>query len=288
MRSMTGYAYREYQEKDCSISVEFRGYNNRFLDINISLPAHLSSLERYVRELIAKTCVRGRIDITIHYRELNVPLTVTVNHAAAMAYNRAFNALAETLHIDKKLDLGILIGLEGVLEIEQSRDENRYWDRLEPLLKAAREDFDLERSREGEHTRKHILSQVSLIEKFLNQVNDHADEIEVMVKENLRGRFVELLGDTIDENRILAETAVLLIKYTISEEISRLRSHLSEFRAEAERNPSPGKKLDFLCQEMNREINTIGSKTPQIEVSQAVIEMKHALENVREQLRNVE
>jgi uncharacterized protein (TIGR00255 family) len=285
---MTGYAYRECQEKDYSISVEFRGCNNRFLDISISLPAHLSSLEQQVRELITKTCVRGRIDVTIHYRELNAPFTVRVNHAAALAYDRAFRTLAEALRIDEKPDLGLLIGLEGVLEIEQPRDTSRCWDRLEPLLNAARKDFDRERSREGEHTRKHILSQISLIETFLDQINTHADEIEIMVKENLRGRFVELLGDMIDESRILAETAVMLIKYTISEEITRLRSHLSEFRAEVERNPSPGKKLDFLCQEMNREINTIGSKTPQIEVSQAVIEMKHALENVREQLRNVE
>ena len=96
------------------------------------------------------------------------------------------------------------------------------------------------------------------------------------------------LGKTIDENRILAETAVLLMKYTINEELSRLSSHLDEFRAEVGRNPSPGKKLDFLCQEINREINTIGSKTPILEVSHAVVEMKEALENIREQLRNVE
>ncbi|MDR0878329.1 MAG: DUF1732 domain-containing protein, partial [Treponema sp.] len=111
---------------------------------------------------------------------------------------------------------------------------------------------------------------------------------ESSIKENLKSRFAEVLGNQIDENRILAETAILLMKYTISEELSRLASHLGEFRAETERNPSPGKKLDFLCQEINREINTIGSKTPILEVSRAVVDMKDALENVREQLRNVE
>jgi uncharacterized protein (TIGR00255 family) len=112
--------------------------------------------------------------------------------------------------------------------------------------------------------------------------------MEKEFQENLRGRFKELLGDGIDENRILQETAVLLVKNTIAEEISRLEAHLAEFRAEAERNPSPGKKLDFLCQEINREINTIGSKTPNLEVSRAVVDMKDALENIREQLSNVE
>jgi uncharacterized protein (TIGR00255 family) len=104
----------------------------------------------------------------------------------------------------------------------------------------------------------------------------------------LQERFTELLGDKVDENRIYAETAVLLMKYSISEELVRLSSHLLEFRQEIKRNPSPGKKLDFLSQEIIREVNTIGSKAPMLEVSHAVIEMKNALENIREQLRNVE
>jgi uncharacterized protein (TIGR00255 family) len=112
--------------------------------------------------------------------------------------------------------------------------------------------------------------------------------MEAAFRENLRKRFAEVLGDAIDENRVLTETAALLVKYTISEEISRLGSHLAEFKAENERNPRAGKKLDFLCQEINREINTIGSKTPNLEVSRAVVNMKDALEDIREQLRNVE
>ncbi|MDR3191671.1 MAG: DUF1732 domain-containing protein, partial [Treponema sp.] len=204
------------------------------------------------------------------------------------AYTAAFNSLAEILRVDEKPDLKTLIGLEGVLEVEWLRDEDRYWERLEGALKTALDRFSAERSREGRHTQEHILSQIGVIEDSLGQVALHAEELEATIQENLRSRFQELLADRIDENRILAETAVLLMKYTISEEISRLRSHLAEFRAEAERSPSPGKKLDFLSQEMNREINTIGSKAPLIEVSRAVVEMKNALENVREELRNVE
>ena len=114
------------------------------------------------------------------------------------------------------------------------------------------------------------------------------NNIENSIRENIAVRFRELAGSEIDENRIMAETAILLMKYTISEEISRLSSHLGEFRAEMARNDRPGRKLDFLCQEINREINTIGSKSAILEVSRAVVEMKESLENAREQLRNVE
>jgi uncharacterized protein (TIGR00255 family) len=285
---MTAYAYREQQEKDYGFSVELRGYNNRFLEINAYLPPYLSPLENRMRLLIAETCSRGRIDLTVRYRGANTPFRVTVNTGAAAAYGEAIRLLAETMGIDEEPDIKTIMALEGVLEIDRPRDEERCWERIFPQLKAALEVFDAERIREGQHTLEHILSQVVIIEDSMDLVCLHADETEAMIKENLRSRFVELLGDKIDENRILAETAVLLMKYTIAEEISRIRSHLSEFRTEAERKASPGKKLDFLCQELNREINTIGSKTPQIEVSRAVVNMKNALENVREQLRNVE
>lgn len=288
MKSMTGFASQERQEKEYSLSVELRGYNSRFLDITAYLPPYLSSLEQRIRGLITELCVRGRIDVTIRYREPNAPFRVAVNTEAAMAYGEAVKLLAKILDINEKPDIRSIMGLEGVLEIDRPRNEELYWERIEPPLKAALEEFDRERTREGRHTGEHILSQIAVIEDSLDLVDRCAGEVDNLVKENLRGRFTELLGDSIDENRILAEAAVLLMKYTIAEEISRIRSHLFEFRAETERNASPGKKLDFLCQELNREINTIGSKTPQIEVSRAVVNMKNALENVREQLRNVE
>ncbi|MDR2375905.1 MAG: YicC family protein [Treponema sp.] len=285
---MTSYACQEQREELYSLSVELRGCNNRFLEINFFLPPYFSPLEQRIRELITPVCARGRIDVTVHYRDKNSPFNVMVNHQAVTAYTEAFNSLAGILHIDEKPDIKTLMSFEGVLEIEWLRDEERYWERIEGPLKTALDIFSAERAREGRHTQEHILSQIDVIETSLQQVALHAEELETTIKENLHSRFLELLGDRIDENRILAETAVLLMKYTISEEISRLRSHLSEFRAEAGRSPSPGKKLDFLSQEMNREINTIGSKASQIEVSRAVVDMKNALENVREELRNVE
>ncbi|GHV91578.1 hypothetical protein AGMMS50268_20810 [Spirochaetia bacterium] len=305
MKSMTGFAYREVQENNFSLSVEIRSYNSRFLEIYVNLPPWLSTLETAVREYIASRCVRGKIEVSLRLREHNAPVKVAVNQEAVRAYGEAIQKVADILQIDEKPSLAMILGMEGVLEIERNRDAIRqegtlhpsgpehspgssYWDQIEPVLKNAVDDFDAERVREGRHTQEDILSHIAILESSLKTVSSFAPQIESSIKENLKSRFAEVLGNQIDENRILAETAVLLMKYTISEELSRLSSHLAEFRAETERNPSPGKKLDFLCQEINREINTIGSKTPILEVSRAVVDMKNSLENVREQLRNVE
>ena len=288
MKSMTGYAYRESSKDNITASVEIKGYNSRFLDISIYLPPWLSSLEPEIRENLSSRFARGKVEAAIRVKEDKAPVSVSVNENAAIAYERAIRGLGKTLGIKEKPGLAVILSLEGVLQIETNRDAEKYRALIEPALAAAADQFEAERIREGKHTAGDILSHIAILEKSVEAISSHVPEIEASTKENLRSRFAELLGDRIDENRILAETAVLLVKYSISEELSRLASHLSEFRLEIERNASPGKKLDFLSQEINREVNTIGSKTPVLDVSRAVVEMKNALENIREQLRNVE
>jgi uncharacterized protein (TIGR00255 family) len=285
---MTGFAYCEKTEQDLSVTVEIKGYNNRYLEIIINLPPWLSVLEPKVREQVVSRCGRGKVEVSIRMREQNAPVNISVNVNAAKAYYNAINKLAEELNLEEKCGLSTLLRMENVLEIEKNRDEERYWKEIEPLLNEAVLAFEKERNREGKHTEEDIFKNLEIIISSVKNVSAFAPVIENTLKENIRTRFAELLGDKVDENRVLAETASLLLKYTISEELSRLNSHLSEFRAEAERNQRPGKKLDFLCQEINREINTIGSKSTIIEVSAEVVKMKEALENIREQLRNIE
>ena len=288
MKSMTGYAYRESMSGNITASVEIKGYNNRFLDISVYLPSWLSSLEPGIREYMSSRFARGKIEVSVRVKEKNAPVNVTVNENAAATYEKAIRGLAKTLGLQEEPSLSIILSMEGVLETETSRDPESYRLIIEPILAAATDQFETERVREGGQTHNDILSYITVLEESAKAINAHVPEIEKSIKENLRTRLEELFGDRFDENRILTETAILLMKQTISEELSRLSSHLAEFRLEAERNPSAGKKLDFLCQEINREINTIGSKTPMLEVSRAVIDMKEALENIREQLRNVE
>jgi uncharacterized protein (TIGR00255 family) len=284
---MTGYAYRE-KLSDITVSVEIKGFNNRYLDIYVNLPPWLSMLETKIRSIISSACSRGKIEVHIRLREHNMPVSISVNKNAARAYYDAINVLANELSINERPNLVTLLKMDGVLEIEKNRDEERYWNEIEPLLQETVNAFCLEREREGKSTEDDIFINLEKIESSVEIVKSYIPIIESNIKENIRSRFNELLGNQVDENRVLAETASLLLKYTISEEISRLNSHLGEFRAETDKNPSPGKKLDFLCQEINREINTIGSKSAIIEVSGEVVKMKESLENIREQLRNVE
>jgi len=296
MISMTGCAYREKNGNDLSVSVEIRGCNSRYLEIFINLPPWLSNLETKIREQIASRCGRGKVECYIRIREHNAPMTISVNKNAAKAYCEAVNSIAEELGLKEKCPLGALLGIEGVLEIEKNRDDEHYWKEIQPLFYEALNAFNAEREREGKHTKEDIMNNLGIIESSVKNVSSFAPLIERTIKENIKSRFTEVLGNQVDENRVLAETASMLLKYTISEELSRLVSHIGEFRAEAERNTDcggvsrvkPGKKCDFLSQEINREINTIGSKSAVIEVSGEVVKMKEALENIREQLRNVE
>jgi uncharacterized protein (TIGR00255 family) len=328
---MTGYGYKERNDDNFSVSVEIKGYNSRFLDISVNLPAQFSALDLQIRHSIAEYCRRGKIDVNVFFKERGHELSISVNQAAVNAYFSSLVSVFESLqsaklefeknlsvlksenpnvdaYIDslslknvlewkwKEPELAEVMAFEGVMEIEKKRESVDYWGEIEPILLAAIAEFDESRVKEGKHTEKDILSHIETLESNVKIISSRIPELELAIKENIKGRFMELLkldvaktsSMLIDENRVLAETAILLMKYTISEEISRLSSHLEEFRQETIRNPSPGKKLDFLCQEINREINTIGSKTPIVEVSRAVVNMKDALENIREQLRNIE
>jgi uncharacterized protein (TIGR00255 family) len=288
MKSMTAYGWAEQRGEDIWTAVEIRGCNNRFLEIQINLPSHLSALEIPVRKILARRCRRGTVEVSIRSREQNAPISVSVNRKAARAYYEAASGIARELEMNDKPDLASVLGAEGVLEVERDRDVEKAMTRLEPILEEALNAFDAENNREGEHTLADILSHLAVLEQSLEKVASFREVMDTKFKETVRARFEELLGNGVDENRVLAETAALLVKYTISEELSRMDAHLKEFRLEVSRNESPGKKLDFLCQEINREINTIGSKAQDVELSMVVVNMKDALENIREQLRNVE
>jgi uncharacterized protein (TIGR00255 family) len=292
MKSMTGYGYWEQTDTGIFLSVEIKGYNSRFLEMTVNLSPQLGFLDLEIRRYMAERVRRGKLEITLICKERDSVRPVSVNREAVKAYQRALAEVSEILGLDEKPRLDLILGLEGVVEIEKVRQSGGYWQRLEPVLSAAADQFDAARSREGAHTEADIRSHLDGLAASAAVVAAYGPALESLIKENLKARFMELLGDSsqglIDENRILAETAVLLMKHTISEELSRLGAHLTEFRGEIARNPSPGKKLDFLCQEINREINTIGSKTQILDVSMAVVDMKDRLENIREQLRNIE
>jgi uncharacterized protein (TIGR00255 family) len=288
MISMTGYGWIDNQNESVQMSVELKSYNNRYLDIKINLPPFMSPLEPELRTYLKEKIVRGRVELYIRVKELEENLDVILDTNVVTAYKKALLDIKVAADLDDKPRLSHFLHLDGVMKIVKKRDIEKYKTILFENLDKVWIQYNDLRTKEGEATREDIMSNIDIIWKSLKIIQNRESGLEDLIKNNIKERFQKLLDDNIDENRILAETAILLMKYGIAEELSRLSSHLEQFCNTLHKKQPVAKKLDFLCQEMNREINTIGSKSNMIEISQAVIEAKEAVENIREQLRNVE
>jgi uncharacterized protein (TIGR00255 family) len=288
IRSMTGFAHREIEREGLRGSLELKSYNNRYLDLSVYLPPYLSRLEPRFRAFLSERVVHGKIEASLRVRELDAPASASADLAAASAVAGVLRQIAEACGIEEPVRLSSVVGVEGVVAFERRLDEDALWARLLPELEACFADYDESRLGEGAATAADIRSQLARVSAAVALIRAKAPEIESTIRSQLSSRFKEVLGDAVDEGRVLAEVASYLMKYTINEELSRLAAHIESFSRILESEPAPGKKLDFLCQEMNREVNTVGSKSMMLEVSRAVVELKDALENVREQLRNVE
>jgi uncharacterized protein (TIGR00255 family) len=288
MKSMTGYGYAEAAAKTFYMSLEIKSYNNRYLDMYINVPAALSPLEARIREYLGRRILRGKVEVFLKIKSIEEEIAVSVDPSVVNGYLTALKKLAEIAGTNEEIRLSHLLHMEGILKTDQLRGVEDYWKELEPLLEKVFAGFEESRLREGKATEKDILALHADITKNAELTSSYAPEIEKRFSETIRGRMEELLGDKIDEDRIAAEVAMLLVKYSIHEELVRLASHCEAFLAAAAEEGSIGKKLDFICQEMNREINTIGSKNVMAEVSRCVVAMKDDLENIREQIRNIE
>ena len=288
MVSMTGYGYGELQDEAQHALLEIKGYNNRYLDVYINLPQSLSGLEPRFRGYLASRVGRGKVELNLKYRRLRNDLSFTVDRDAILNFTEVLKEIAEAAKIDAGVTLSHLLMMEDLVKPIREIDPEAVWNLITPLLERTFEDFTLARLREGEDTEKRIMSHLAALSEAVEVFRSRAIELEDNIRENIRGRFESTLGSKIDEDRVLAETAVLLVKFSIDEELSRLAGHLEAFRIAAKRKDPVGKKLDFLCQELNREINTVGSKSTIYEINSRVVDAKDALEKIREQLRNVE
>ncbi len=288
IKSMTGFAHREIEREGLRGSLELKSYNNRYLDLYIYMPPYLSRLEPRIRSFISERIVHGKVEVSLRIREIDAPVSVSADLEAAKSVVAMLRRISDVCALQDAPKLGNILGFEGVVAFERNLDEGALWARLEPELEACFADYDESRLREGRATAADIGTQMARVSAAVSLISSKASEIEATIKKQLIARFEETLGDAVDQGRVLTELASYLMKYTINEELSRLSAHIDSFGRIMETEKAPGKKLDFLCQEMNREVNTIGSKSMMLEVSRAVVELKDALENIREQLRNVE
>ena len=289
MNSMTGYGYKEAIVENTQISVEIKSVNNRFLDLNVNIPSFLNPLESKIRKIISEKIIRGKVDVTIRVKDMNSTAKVSADPQAAIMYRDAISKINEALGgKSEDIPLSLIINQDGVLTITHEYDAQSYWIKIQGVFDEVFEQYIKDRFREGENLKKDLLAKLDVLDKCAAFFKEWQPKMEEKFKEQITNRFTELLGDNVDQNRIMTEVAAMMVKYTINEEIIRLHSHLSAMRREFEENPVPGKRIDFICQEANREINTIGSKNQFTEVGEMVINAKDALENIREQSKNVE
>ena len=286
---MTGYGFKETIVENTQISVEIKSVNNRFLDLNVNLPSFLNPLEAKLRKIVSEKIVRGKVDLTIRVKDMNSTAKVNPDPQAAVMYRDAIAKISEALgYGEQNIPLSLIVAQDGVLNVTHEFDAESYWAKIEGVFNEVFEQFIKDRAREGENLKVDLLKKLDTLDECAAFFKEWQPKMEQKFKEQITTRFKELLGDSVDENRIMTEVASMMIKYTINEEIIRLHSHLKALRKEFEENPVPGKRIDFICQEANREINTIGSKNQFTEVGQMVINAKDALENIREQSKNVE
>ncbi len=288
MKSMTGYGYRETATDRYTIYLEIKSYNNRYLDIQVNLPPFYGPLEPRIRERLSGIVERGRVEITCRTRVTEEDIQVQVDTGNAATYAHALRELARAAGIAPDLHVGHLMNMEGIIRFEKNRDLEEFWTSLEPVLDEVTADFEESRLKEGQRTREYILEQLRGIERNFGVIRSNSEKLEELLSRHLRERFREIAENSVDESRIAAETAVLLVKYSIGEEIERFEGHLKNFMSTLNKRAGTSKKLDFICQELNREINTLSSKSFLLEVNQAVVEVKDGIEKIREQLRNVE
>ena len=288
MKSMTGYAYRESQGSDRSYTLEVKAYNNRYLDVSVGVPPFLNPLEPRLRERVSAQVRRGKVEVYIRLRELATEPKVRVDVGAAEAYLSALEKLQEESGLEGTVRLEHLLSFDGILTVEKQRDLEEIRQELLPLLEEALAEFEEVRDREGRATYRDIRELLQGIAGEVERISAQAPELEAKIVDSIRSRFREVLGDEAEEQRIYAEAAALMVKHSIHEEVARLRAHLDAFRSTMDKSEPVGKRLDFICQEMNREINTISSKSIEVDVHNSVIEVKDSLEKIREQLRNVE
>lgn len=288
MTSMTGYGYNEMNYETAIVSVEIKSVNSRFLDLNINLPPFLNSIESYFRNKISQNITRGKVDVFIRVKELESDAQIYADTKMAKSYYDAIKEVAiATGYDEKSIPLSLILEQNGVLNSNKSYDVEKYQSMIDPIFDNALNQFVKDANREGENLLVDLKSKLLELETCADFFKKWQPKMENVFKEIITAKFNDLLKDNVDENRIMTEVAAMLVKYTINEEIVRLQSHINAMKDELENNPYPGKKIDFICQEMNREINTIGSKNQFAEVGAMVIKAKDSLENIREQSKNI-
>ena len=296
IKSMTGYGQGESMGYDWKCTVEIKAVNHRYSDISIRIPQIMNSYEDRVRKILAQQIHRGKIDVYIRIESFGQETAkINVNIGMADAYMKALHKLLERYTVPDQATLSLLASYPDVFMVDKTvSDEtrNRIWTVLERTLQTACSQLIEMRQAEGVNLKADILSKTTRLQNLLKLLKDQIPQGAMDYEKRLKDRISEVLshmpGAEPDESRLLVELALYADKVCIDEEVIRLESHLKQLGQIMTEKDSIGRKLDFLVQELQREVNTIGSKTGDILISKLVIDMKSEIEKIREQVQNVE
>lgn len=290
IKSMTGFGRYEYQTGSKKFTVELKGVNHRYLDVNIRMPKKFNFFETAIRTLLKQYALRGKVDIFITYEDNSESqAALKYNETLAAEYMRYFKQMEESFGIDNDIRVSTLAHCPEVLTMEEKPDdEDALWSGLQMALEGAFAQFVETRTTEGENLKKDILNKLSGMETLVGHVEERSPQIAEEYRKKLEDKIHELLDVPVDENRMAAEVILYADKICTDEETVRLKSHISHMRDTLEETEGIGRKLDFIAQEMNREANTILSKANDLEVSNYAIGLKTEIEKIREQIQNIE
>ena len=289
IRSMTGYGRGKYEIDSREYTVEIKSVNNRYCDVSVKLPRSISYLEEKIKKEVISKVSRGKIDVFItFYNNSTKGKSIKFNRELAGIYIKELRELAKENEINSDIQVTEISKFPDVLTIENEEDEELIWNELKNPLEEAINNFITMKETEGRKIYEDLTTRIEDINSKVKIISDNSTRLikEYIVK--LENRIKELLdSDKIDENRLAMETVIYADKSSVEEEITRLNSHIYQFKELIKENVV-GKKLDFIIQEMNRETNTIGSKSSSIEITNLVVEIKTQIEDIREQIQNIE
>ena len=292
IRSMTGFGHGEVSnDKNQKVTVEMKSVNHRYCDISLKLPKKLAMFEANIRNIMKEYASRGKIDIYVSYEDLSeTAVSLHYNQAMAEEYMQVFKKMQEDFNIETKITAEALAKYTEVVTIEEvQQDEEVWWELLEAALRQAAEKFVETRTIEGANLKRDLLGKLDQMAADVAFIEERSPQIIAEYRSKLEEKVKEFLEDsTIEENRIAAEVTLYADKIAVDEEIVRLQSHISSMTDVLESDESIGRKLDFMAQEMNREANTILSKSSDVDLADHAIELKTNVEKVREQIQNIE
>ncbi len=291
LKSMTGYGRFSDHVNGFDITFEIRSVNNRYLDTNIRLPRIYGYLEEKIKKAIQKRAARGKVDAFLSIeRPAGDATEIALDEALASQYIAALRKIAENHGLRDDISVSSVARFSDIFSKKVKEDDaDAVWAAVEPVVEKAMDAFLAMREKEGESLFQDLNSRLDRMEEILEEIKGHSAQALALYREKLEIRLKEYLQDTqIDEARLLTEVGIIADKIDTGEEITRLDSHIQQFRKLIRQDTPSGRTMDFLTQELNREVNTIGSKCSQIEITQLVIDAKNEIERIREQIQNIE